>query len=114
MRILNFHQTTPEAGDCTACYEVTTGRKHRGRTVEELINIILKEQPNDYGNVDVKLVERNGAFVKNIFVAKYSHGKCEFGEAFEAYKNRRVHHITSHGGWTAMDYEFYVYMKETL
>ena len=114
MGVLRYIRTTPVCGDCTAGYDVETDRSHRGYTVKELIDIVLKEQPGEWGKIMVRLVERNGAFVKNIFIANYDHGEISYNdEGFEAYKNRRVHNITSHGGWGAMDYMFFVYMKET-
>ena len=113
MSVLRFIQTTPTAGDCTTGYDVMTNRKHRGYTVSELIDIIRKENPDEWGSIKVRLVEHNGAHIKDIIVADYNKDGYDAKEAYEAYKDRRVHMITARGGWSAMNYLFYVYIKET-
>lgn len=113
MAILNFHQTTPEAGDCTANYDVTTNRFRRNYTVSELIGIIMQEQSGDWGSITICPVHHCGDPCipkQEKVICEYKHGKLTniIEPGFGIYENKRPHKITSHGGWTAMNYYFYV------
>lgn len=113
MGILRFHQVTPTGGDCCAGYEVETDRQHRNYTVRELIDIILTERPNEWGSITVwPMINENNKpdWNKAKGICSYSHGKIESKSDLnlDVYGDYRPYKITSNGGWSAMDYRFYV------
>ena len=113
MPILKFEQVTPTGGDCCAGYEVTTGRKYRNYTVNELIDTIIKEKPDEWGTIKICPVFRKGdppkdSSIKEVAVYNKGEIKSINTEVFNYFKNFRPFRIRSNGGWYNMDYDFYV------
>lgn len=82
-------------GDCTSSYNITLDKNY---TVEEFINIILKDRPNEWGSIEVS----------NIDVCRYSQGKL-LNENFSSdILHKNIKKVVSHGGWTLMDYIIYL------
>ena len=80
MGVLKFHQVTPTGGDCCAGYEVETDRQHRNYTVRELIDIILKEKPNEWGSITVwPMVNEDDRpdYTKAKGICNYYHGEIK-------------------------------------
>lgn len=113
MPILKFVQVTPTGGDCCAGYEVTTGRKYRNYTINELIEFIITETPDNWGTIRICPVFRKGDPPKDSSIkelASYNKGEIKSmdAEVFNYFKEFRPFRICSNGGWTSMDYDFYV------
>lgn len=113
MGVLKFYQVTPTGGDCCAGYEVETNRSHRNYTVKELIEIILKERPNEWGSISIwPMVNEDDKpdWDKHKFACSYKYGTIESKaeDILDVYGQYRPYKITSNGGWSAMDYRFYI------
>ena len=113
MGVLRFHQVTPTGGDCCAGYLVETDRRSREHTVKELIELILKEHPDDWGYIELYPVYHAGDDPKpnsKKYICSYKKGEMESQEDknIEMYGDLRPYKITSSGGWSRMDYRFFV------
>lgn len=113
MGILHLYQVTPTGGDCCAGYSVETNRTHRNYTIKELIDLILKERSDEYGYINIypMLHEDDTPDWKDSkFVCEYDHGEIKSVDqpVLDVYGKYRPIRITSNGGWTRMDYRFYI------
>ena len=99
MRSYSFVQTAPEAGDCTAPYDI---RFSKQLTVREFVNEVL--QQNEWGYIDVydPNDEENWHRKKN---CSCFYRQDEIKTSFpEDILDKVIISATAHGGWTRMDY----------
>lgn len=93
---MKFTQLKPEGGDCTAPYSVS---EIKAKTVGELIEEILTENPNEWGYIGIKSV-------KSIFgnpKCEYSYGKLLYSLP-EDVLSKQLISVSASGGWSRMDY----------
>lgn len=83
-------------GDCTSTYEVNLEGKEY--TVEEFIQMIFTERPNEWGNIEVYGID----------VINYRGGEIVSQRFNNDLLNKPVKRVTACGGWSRMDYTIYL------
>jgi hypothetical protein len=87
---------TDSLSDCTNTYEVNLeGKKY---TVEEFIQMIFTERPNEWGNIEIYGID----------VINYRGGKIVSQHFNNDLLNKPVKHVIAYGGWSRMDYVIYL------
>lgn len=89
-------QVAPEAGDCTAPYEV---RLNRDYTVKIFVEDILKDT-REWGSIRIR--ESDKSFF-SLPEYEYKYGKL-LSRLPNDVLSKRIKSATAHGGWSLMDY----------
>lgn len=99
--MFTFKTTGPADRDCWA-YDIVLDKEY---TVREFIQTVLDNRPDEWGYIRI-------GKQRSIFGGPYIEYK--YGEiihnptAMEEVMNRKIDHVRSVGGWTAMDYWLYL------
>ena len=93
-----FIQTAPEAGDCTAPYDL---QFLEPMTVGEFVEEVLKR--NDWGTIYIYDPDNRENWYRRKERCEYDHGnlKVRFPDDILM---REIKSASSHGGWSLMDY----------
>lgn len=98
MSKIYFIQTAPEAGDCTAPYDVHFCQP---MTVREFIDEILTR--NEWGTVYIYDPNNPENLCRRKECCEYKYDKLK--SLFPDYiQERTIESASAHGGWTMMDY----------
>lgn len=92
-------------GDCCSSYDVVLDKEY---TVEEFIQEVLKEKPEEWGEFSI-VADFKHRFSTSLDSCEYKYGKTTKGLKKTDNANARVKEIKAHGGWTAMDYFIQLY-----
>lgn len=92
---LKFEDLAPAGSDCTAPYKVTPNRQC---TLQELIDCILTDRSDEWGDVGV------GGWPFDGRKAEYRYGKLIESNLTEADLNSPIKSIKASGGWSFMNY----------
>ena len=99
---LRLTKTGPEAGDCTAPYEVAWDTDGR-RSVSAFVAAVLRDKSDEWGSIYLIEDERGWMHAPSI---EYKYGSVVSApdSFFERDDDREIDTITARGGWTNMDY----------
>ena len=100
MKLFELRAAGPEAGDCTAPYDVVFRNEC---TVREFIDEVLKK--GEWGFVII------GSHFDGPRI-EYKHDKIVSGVFSQDILNAKIKNATAHGGWTRMDYMLDILTKE--
>lgn len=100
MKLFELRAAGPEAGDCTAPYDVVFRKEC---TVREFIDEVLKK--GEWGYI------RIGPFFDGPQI-EYSHGMIVSGDFSQNILDAKIKNATAHGGWTMMDYMLDIWTNE--
>ena len=64
-------------------------------TVEEFIEQILIDEPNEWGSIYNGMRE---------VIADYKRGEVTFRDGYDSIKDKKISSAQAHGGWSRMDY----------
>lgn len=92
MKLFELRSAGPEAGDCTAPYDVVFRKEC---TVREFIDEVLKQ--NEWGSIII------GSYFDGPRI-EYEHDKIVSGVFCQDILNAKITNATAHGGWTWMEY----------
>lgn len=97
--------TSGPHGDACCNYDIITDREY---TVAELIQEILNEHPEEWGDFEIYankkwLFDKGGSSLGD-FTAKYKKGGALENELPENLEKKRVKEVKSNGGWSLMTY----------
>ena len=98
MNNFSFIQTRPEAGDCTAPYDI---HFYKQMTVEEFVNDVL--QRNEWGTIYIYDPDNPDNWYRRKECCVYS-GSILKRRFPDNILNRAIKSASSHGGWSLMDY----------
>lgn len=87
-------------GDCTSVYKIYFPE---GITVEELINLVLEENPDEWGNFTLGSYF-NGETLGHYDRNKENRFKIKNLEYYNKIKDFHPVKVEAHGGWSLMDY----------
>ena len=102
---MRFIQTHSMGSDCTAPYDV---KDYKAKTVREFIQEMLKERPNEWGEISVKC-SFNYLTRKD---CEYRKGKL-ISELSPEVLDLEIQEVKSAGGWGNMDYLIFTKDKES-
>lgn len=94
--MIKLKQTGPEAGDCTAPYDVILDKPY---TVREFISAVLTERTDDWGYIGIN---NHRSFFGSPKM-EYKRGVGEY-EPLKDFYDKPVKEATASGGWSRMDY----------
>lgn len=100
MKLFELRSAGPEAGDCTAPYDVVFRKEC---TVREFIDEVLKQ--NEWGSIII------GSYFDGPRI-EYEHDKIVSGVFCQDILNAKITNATAHGGWTSMDYMLDIWTDE--
>ena len=81
-------------GDATSSYDIILPEGD-AVTVEEFIEQILIDEPNEWGSVYNGMRE---------VIADYKQGEVTFRDGYDSIKDKKISSAQAHGGWSRMDY----------
>ena len=93
MKTITLKSVAGPFGDATSRYDVDFPKEI---TVEEFINTIIKENPQEWGYFSIHWIDNR--------IASYSNGEVTLEKFFDVYKTMPVLDAQAHGGWSRMDY----------
>ena len=99
MKKIRLECTAGPFGDCTAAYKVYFPK---GITVEEFINLVLEENPDEWGSFH--LGSLMGTVIGNYNRSKENKFTPQNIEVYEKIKHFHPVEIFANGGWSLMDY----------
>lgn len=102
MNRLRLTRTGPEAGDCTAPYDVAWDTDGR-RSVSDFVAAVLRDKSDEWGYI--YLIENDRGWMHAPYV-EYKYGNVvKVSDSFCGWDdNREIVYITASGGWSRMDY----------
>ena len=99
---MRFIQTHSVGSDCTAPYDV---KDYKAKTVREFIPEMLKERPNEWGKIQVKMMFGGG-------FCTYRNGIL-LSDLRPEFLDLEIQEVKSAGGWGYMDYLIFTKDKES-
>jgi hypothetical protein len=99
---MRFIQTHSMGSDCTAPYDV---KDYKAKTVQEFIQEMLKERPNEWGKIQVKMMFGGG-------FCTYRNGRL-LSDLRPEFLDIEIQEVKSAGGWGCMDYLIFTKDKES-
>lgn len=99
---MRFIQTHSMGSDCTAPYDV---EDYKAKTVREFIPEMLKERPNEWGKIQVKMMFCGG-------FCTYRNGIL-LSDLRPEFLDLEIQEVKSAGGWGCMDYLIFTKNKES-
>ena len=87
-------------GDETSSYMINLPEEEI--TVEEFIKMVMCQYPNEWGHITCG----------GVSLAHYNRGSITFDSGYEALKDRKVATVSSHGGWSLMDYNIVIHKQK--
>lgn len=81
-------------GDATSSYDIILPEGDVV-TVEEFIEQILIDNPNEWGGIYNGMRE---------IIADYKRGEVTFKDGYDSIKHKKISSVSAHGGWSMMDY----------
>lgn len=104
--MFKFEARTPERGDCTRGYDVILDKEY---TVKEFIETVFKELSGEWGYFGIHNDE--GDFSARVFGeprCEYRYGKLSTPPLPDEYLEKKIVKATGDGGWSRMDYQFWI------
>lgn len=98
--------TMPQRGDCTCRYKIILDKEY---TVKEFIETVLKEKSGEWGYFGI--YNDKGDFSAKVFgepCCEYRYGKLSTSPLPDEYLDKKIIKVTGDGGWSRMDYLFWV------
>lgn len=86
-------------GDATSSYDIILPEGD-AITVEEFIEQILIDEPNEWGGIYNGMRE---------IIADYKRGEVTFRDGYDSIKHKKISSVQAHGGWSMMDYYLTLY-----
>ena len=87
-------------GDETCSYMINLPEEEI--TVGEFIKMVMCQYPGEWGHITCGSVS----------LAHYNHGSIKFDSGYEDLKDRKVAAVSSHGGWSLMDYNIVIHKQK--
>ena len=104
--MFRMYATTPTRGDCTCGYGVTLDKEY---TVREFIETVFKELSGEWGYFGIH--NESGDVSARLFGeprCEYRYGKLTTQSIPDEYLDKNIIEVTADGGWSRMDYQFWV------
>ena len=98
--------STPERGDCTRGYDVILDKEY---TVKEFIETVFEKLSGEWGYIGIHNDE--GDFSARVFGeprCEYRYGKLSTPPLPNEYLEKKIVKATGDGGWSRMDYQFWI------